>query len=237
MRRSWSYYTPILTYHRVGAFRNDHVPTVSGCVFQRQLALLARWRYRVLSLMELVEPLEQGRPMPRRSVVITFDDGYAETYHVAWPLLKRAGFPSTVFVTPGEVGRPGFATWDQLTEMACNGTVIGSHTMHHRYLPEVKDDHLNEELVESKRVIESRIGRPIDFISYPIGGFTAQAQRIVKDAGYRAACTTNRRALEDGIDRFALRRIKVTERDGMALLFYTKLSGYYNMFRRLRPPG
>jgi len=234
--RPWSYYTPILTYHRVGTFQYDHVPTVSGRVFERQLTLLTRWRYRVLSLTELVERLEQGQ-MPRRSAVITFDDGYAETYDVAWPLLKRAGFPSTVFVAPGEVGRPGFVSWDQLTEMAHDGTVIGSHTMHHSYLPHVKDDRLNEELIASKQVIESRIGRAINFISYPIGGFTAQAQEVVKRAGYRAACTTNRRAFETGIDRFALRRIKMTERDGAALLFYAKLSGYYNMFRRLKSPG
>lgn len=236
MLKPWSYYTPILTYHRVGAFRNDHVPTISSSVFERQLMLLTRWRYRVLSLMEFVEQLEQGR-MPRRSVVITFDDGYAETYEIAWPLLKRAGFPSTVFVAAGEVGRPGFATWGQLTEMAQDGTMIGSHTMHHSYLPHVKEDRLDEELVESKRVIESRIGRAINFISYPIGGFTAHAQGIVKQAGYRAACTTNRRPFEDGVDRFALRRIKITERDGAAVLFYAKLSGYYNMFRQLKSPG
>jgi peptidoglycan/xylan/chitin deacetylase (PgdA/CDA1 family) len=121
--------------------------------------------------------------------------------------------------------------------MAHDGTIIGSHTLHHSYLPHVQDDHLNEEVVESKQVIESRIGRAIHVISYPIGGFTARAQGVVKQAGYRAACTTNRRTFEDGIDRFALRRIKITERDGAALLFYAKLSGYYNMFRRLKPPA
>ena len=234
---SWSYYLPILTYHRVGTFRKDHVPTVSDRAFERQIAWLARWRYRVLSLEDLVEQLEQGEPMPRRSTVITFDDGYEETYRLAWPILQRAGFSSTVFVTPADVGLPGFATWDQLAEMAQDGAIIGSHTMHHRYIPDVKDEHLTEELVDSKQVIESRIGRVVDFISYPIGGFTAQAQGIVKQAGYRAACTTNRRLLVPGIDRFALRRVKVTERDRFAPWFYAKLSGYYDMFRRLKSPG
>ena len=237
---SWSYYPPILTYHRVGEARRDHVPTVSAQAFERQLTWLARWQYRVLSLAELVDQLEHGGPMPRRSVAITFDDGYEETYSVAWPLLKRAGFSSTVFVTPGDVGLPGFATWGQLNEMARDGTMmIGSHTMHHRYLPDVQDEHLAEELIGSKQVIESRIGHAVDFISYPIGGFTAQAQGIVRQAGYRAACTTNRRAHAPTapLDRFAIRRIKVTERDRFAPWFYTKLSGYYDVFRRLKSPG
>ena len=117
----WSYHIPILGYHRVGAFRGDHVPTISPDVFARQLALLARGRYRVVGLDEVAACLDRGRPIPRRSVVITFDDGYEETHSVAWPLLKQFGFPATVFVTPGEVGWPGFATWEQVTELARMG--------------------------------------------------------------------------------------------------------------------
>ena len=71
----WSYYVPILGYHRVGSARPDHVPTLSADAFERQLAILVRFRYRVLSLEDLVEHLDRGAGLPRRSVVITFDDG------------------------------------------------------------------------------------------------------------------------------------------------------------------
>ncbi|MDP3723375.1 MAG: polysaccharide deacetylase family protein, partial [Candidatus Omnitrophota bacterium] len=150
----FTYYPPILAYHRVGAFKGDHVPTVSARTFERHLTLLARGRYRVVGLQEIFSGPGEGRPLPRHSVAITFDDGYAETHEVAWPLLKRFKFPATVFVAPAEVGWPGFATWDQVTQMAQDGFTIGCHTMHHSYLPLVGTDRLPEELVESKRVIE-----------------------------------------------------------------------------------
>ncbi|MDP3722425.1 MAG: polysaccharide deacetylase family protein [Candidatus Omnitrophota bacterium] len=231
------YHVPILGYHRVGPFKGDHVPTVSPDAFGRQLAFLARHRYRVLTLEEVVQRLEQRAPFPRRSVAMTFDDGYEETCTVAWPLLKRFGFPATVFVTPTEVGLPGFATWDQLIQLASDGFAIGSHTMHHSYLPLVPEDRLLEELLQSKRVIEERTGQAVRFLSYPVGGFTSQTQAIVKRAGYLAACTTNRALAGGAIDRYALRRVKVTERDANPVCFFAKVSGYYDLFRRLKEPS
>jgi peptidoglycan/xylan/chitin deacetylase (PgdA/CDA1 family) len=233
----WLYHIPILGYHRVGVFKGDHVPTISPETFERQLAFLARRRYRVLGLDEVAAHLERGGPLPRRSVVMTFDDGYEETHTVAWPILKRFRFPATVFVTPAEVGLPGFATWDQVIDMARDGMTVGSHTMHHCYLPLVKGDRLPEEIIQSKRIIEERIGRPVQFISYPVGGFTPEVQAIVRQAGYRAACTTNRASSLERVDRFALRRIKVTERDRHPLLFLAKVSGYYDLFRELKQPS
>ena len=233
----FAYHIPILGYHRVGEMKGDHVPTVSGRAFERQLALLRRFGLRVITLEDVVASLERGGATPKRSVVITFDDGYEETCTVAWPLLKRFGCPATVFVTPAEVGRPGFATWEQITQMAQDGVTIGSHTMHHSYVPLVSDDRLGEELVDSKRVIEQRIGVPVRFLSYPVGGFTEQAQAVAKQAGYVAACTTNRARSRLVVDRYALRRIKVTERDGHSLPFRVKVSGYYDAFRLLRDPS
>lgn len=230
------YYPPILGYHRIGTACGDHVPTVSPEAFERQLVYLARHRYRVMGLEEVADCLEQRRRIPRRSAVITFDDGYVETYSIALPLLKRFRFPSIVFIAPGEVGWKGFVTWEHVQAMAEQGMSIGSHTIHHSYLPLVPHQRLPEELVDSKRMIEARIDRPVHFISYPIGGFTAEVQSIVKDAGYRAACTTNRRSWVKAIDRFALRRIKMTERDRNLLWFRAKMSGYYDAFRQLEQP-
>jgi len=121
----WSFHPPILGYHRVGTFKGDHVPTVSPETFERQLRFLGRYRYRVLSVRDMAEYLDRGESVPGRSVAITFDDGYEETFTVAWPILKRFGFPAAVFVTPTEVGLPGFATWDQIIAMGRDGMVVG----------------------------------------------------------------------------------------------------------------
>ncbi len=232
----WSYYLPILAYHKVGVYRGDHVPTVSEAAFERQLEWIARSRLHVLSLEEVSRVLQQRGVFPRRCVAITFDDGYEEIYQVAWPCLKRHGFPATVFVTPAEIAQPGFVTWEQLRELASDRCIIGSHTMSHQYLPLVEPAVLEEEIVGSKRVLEERVGSPVEFLSYPVGGFTPTVQAIAKRAGYRAACTTNRAASRTTIDAFALRRIKMTDRDAHGLLCAAKLSGYYDLFRQLPQP-
>ena len=233
----FAYHIPILGYHRVGDWRADHVPTVSAAAFKTQLNFLSRHRYRVLSLADVVTFLERGEPIPRHSAVITFDDGYEETYQIAWPMLKAAGFPAAIFVTPTEVGLPGFVKWDQLAEMVKDGMAVGSHTMRHSYLPLVKSDRLDEEVIESKRIIEEHIGYPVQFFSYPVGGFSQEIQSVIKGAGYLAACTTNRAIAQHKMDRYALRRIKVTEHDAFPILFWVKLSGYYDLFRQLETPN
>ena len=226
----------ILGYHRVGSHRQDHVPTVTAEAFERQLDLLVKFRFRVLSLDDVLNRLERGEPAPHRSVVITFDDGYAETHTLAWPLLRKHGFPATVFVTPEEVGLPGFATWEQVIDMSRDAVTIGSHTMHHSYLPDVREAQLSEEVVRSKAVIEERIGRRVDYLSYPVGGYTPQAQAAAREAGYRAAVTTNR-GVSRAVDRFALRRVKMTDRDTNPLYLLVKTSGYYDLFRQLKRPA
>lgn len=228
-----AYWVPILTYHRIGEFRGDHVPTVSPQAFERQMRWLKRLGIRVATLDEIIERLERGERVPRRTAAITFDDGYEETHRLAWPVLKRFSFPATVFVTPAEIGMHGFVTWEQVCEMAANGIAIGSHTMHHTYLPLASDEQLTEELAGSKQAIEARLGKPVSYLSYPVGGFTPKAMAIAREAGYRAAYTTNRALAHDRFDRYALRRVKVTERDAHPLVFLAKLSGYYDVFRQL----
>ena len=228
---------PILGYHRIGEPKGDHVPTVTPESFEKQMAFLARRRYRVMSLDDCVRKVAAGEPFSPRSVVITFDDGYEETLTIAAPLLHQHGFCATVFVTPGEVGYPGFMTWDQVRQIAQNGFTVGSHTMHHTYLPMTACEKVRRELAESKQILEQQLSRPIQWLSYPVGGYTPAIQALAREVGYRAACTTNRGVSKWARDLFALRRIKMTERDGNPALMQFKLSGYYDLFRRLGEPA
>lgn len=228
---------PILMYHRVGEPKGDHVPTVTPETFERQLRFIARHHYRVWGLGDLVEHMARGGRRALKTVVITFDDGYEEISSVAAPLLRRFGFPATVFVTPAEVGLPGFMHWDHLRQLARDGIAVGSHTMQHRYLPLLSHEKVYQELVESKRDLEQNLGAPVDWLSYPVGGFTPDIQAAVKAAGYRAACTTNRGVSKTLHDVLALRRIKMTERDRNPFLLWVKLSGCYDLFRRLERPA
>ena len=224
---------PILAYHRVGDLKGDHVPTVTPESFEIQLRYLQRRGYQSVDLNALLAPTAPSR----RGVIITFDDGYEGTAAVAAPLLHRYGFRAIVFVTPGEVGTPGFMTWEQIRAIAENGFAIGSHTMHHAYLPLLSREKAHQELAESKHALERHLGRPIDWLSYPVGGYSQDIQTIARSLGYRGACTTNRGISKHDQDLFALRRIKMTDRDRHPVLLWAKLCGYYNAFRRLEQPS
>lgn len=229
-------YVPILAYHKIGAHNGDHVPTVVPEAFEKQLAFLRRFRFEVWPVERLATALAAGQRVPQRVTAITFDDGYLETYTVAWPLLKRFGFPATVFAASGEVGLPGFATWAQLREMVQDGFTVGSHTIHHTYVPRAARQMLQREFQESKQHLEREIGRAIKYLSYPVGGFTAEAQQLAREAGYAAAFTTNR-AFHRRFDLYAIRRVKMTDKDTHPLILWAKLSGYYDTFRRLPAPA
>ena len=213
------------------------MPTVTPESFEAHVAFLARHRYRVWELGALADALARGQRIERRSTVITFDDGYEETCRLVAPLLKRVGIPATVFVTPAEVGTPGFMTWDQIRAIANEGISIGSHTFHHAYLPLIPLEEVRWELSESKQAIERQVGRPVELLCYPIGGYTPEVQRMAQACGYQAACTTNRGVSRHGYDLFALRRIKITERDRSPVSLWMKLTGYYNYFRQLEQPA
>lgn len=230
-------YIPILAYHKIGAHKGDHVPTVSQETFQRHLAFLQRHQFEVWPVEKLMQAWTAKQPLPRRVTAITFDDGYVETYTIAWPLLKRFGFPATVFAASGEVGLPGFVTWVQLREMAQNGFTVGSHTIHHTYVPRAAQEILRQEFQESKQHLEREIGQMIRYLSYPVGGFTIEAQQLAREAGYAAAFTTNRALRRNGLDLYAIRRVKMTDKDTHPLALAAKLSGYYDTFRHLPAPG
>jgi hypothetical protein len=93
------------------------------------------------------------------------------------------------------------------------------------------------ELSESKRVLEERLHRPVEWLSYPVGGYTQEVQALARGLGYRGACTTNRGVSKSALDLFGLRRIKMTEADRHPWLLRVKLSGFYDTFRALRAPG
>ena len=154
---------PILCYHRFGS-DGDSPLCVPTDVFERQLNYLKTNGYRVISPEEILEYLSYRRQLPKKSVMITIDDGYRSVYNVAFPLLKKYGFQATLFVYTNYVGVSGKAiTWDQLRELKANGWTIGSHTVAHSDLTKIADDEtdkaylarLKHEIFDSKKIIDN----------------------------------------------------------------------------------
>ena len=124
---------PILCYHRFGSKPSQLA--VTPAAFEAQMDYLARNGYHVLPLARVAGFLERGEPIPRKSVVLTIDDGYRSTYEVAYPILRKYGFPATVFLYSDFVGAPDALTWPQMKEMEASGLVnIQPHSKTHANL-------------------------------------------------------------------------------------------------------
>ncbi len=119
--------------------------------------------------------------------------------------------------------------------MAVNGISFGSHTVTGAYLPDVTHDERVREITESRRMLEEALDAPVEFIAYPVGGFSNDVKEIVRAAGYRAACATNRGHDRTGKDLYEIKRIRVKDTDA-GLKLWIKLSGYYNLIRRTKEP-
>lgn len=217
----------ILTYHRVCSDSTDSF-SVSRKEFERQMAYLSE-NYTVLPLPQALQVLENGEPYPDNVVTLTFDDGSDDWYSVVYPVLKRFGIPATFFVTVNlledskQKSGNEFLTWEQLSRMAEDPICcIGSHSLTHRSFASLSKLELENEIIGSKRSIEKRICRPVEFLSYPFGtkkDFNKSVCRAVSDGGYLAALTSINGLNTSRTDRIELRRTKVVRTDSF---FYFK---------------
>ncbi len=234
------YVVPILMYHRITEGPNESL-YVKPDSFLRQMAYI-KWRgYNVISLDELVEGIKNGKKFKHNTVVITFDDGYEDNYVSAYSVLKNYDFPAVIFLISNYIDKKqGHLKWQQIKEMLKDSKIaFGGHTRNNVYLPDVKSKSgLKNEIAGCKKDIEAKIGRNIDYFCYPTGGFTEEIKKIVKEAGYKGACTTNRGFARFNKDVYELKRIKIKGSDFVEkpLSFWAKLSGYYNVFRRGKKP-
>ena len=234
------YVVPILTYHHVGIPSGKwRLNTVSEKSFEYQMAFMKRHGFQVISFDALVTGIKEGQAFARNTVVLQFDDGDEDNYKYAFPILRKYDFPAMEFLVSDKVGTPGFLTWDQVKEMEKYNFLAGSHTRHHFYLPKVNVSQAQDEIAGSKRIIEDHLGHGINYFCYPSGGFTEEIKRLVKEAGYKAAVSTNRGRDKFNIDLYELKRIHMNSTDDeySGLIMWFKLSGYYNLFRQFKKEG
>lgn len=225
---------PILCYHRVGGPHESDAMTMPLWLFEQQMAFLYR-HYHPMRLGTLVTSISAGHPVPDRAVAVTFDDGYEDTFIRAWPVLRRFGIPATVFVTTGFIDRTvtskslshaAMLTWPMVQALQRDGIEIGSHTVTHAVLSQLGADACTDEVAASKQRLEERLGTSVELFAYPYGDAPSvhyAAQAAVRQAGYRAACTTVAGFNGAGTDLFALHRIAPSRRDLAA--FALQLAG------------
>ncbi len=230
------YVVPIIMYHSVAKVRPKTANIIDPVRFSWQMDFLKKNGYEVISLAELVEAKSAGIPLSRRSVVLTFDDGYEDNYIRAYEILKEKGFPAIIFVGASQVGDPAYLSWRQIKEMEEFDVTVGSHTLNQAYLPDLSPREAFAQIRFSKNILEEKLNHPVDFLSYPTGGFSEQIKDMVKSSGYLAACTTNRGEDDLNRDLYELKRIRFSNKDNNPVILWAKLSGYYNFFRKDKQP-
>ena len=229
-----NYSTPILMYHSVDKNKMPGYSAVPLETFKSQVKFIKSRGYNVISLDDYCQRLAQNKSIPRNTVVITFDDGKNDNLEAA-KILKKLDLPATMFIIVNEIGQDSYMSAEEIQWILDNTQVtIGSHTLTHTYLPSLDNYQIRVEVVESKNQLEEIFSTKVNTFSYPVGGYTPQTLEDVKKAGYLCACTTNRGTSKE-LNRYALRRIKVTDRDKKFKL-WAKLSGFYNIFKRVRNP-
>jgi peptidoglycan/xylan/chitin deacetylase (PgdA/CDA1 family) len=196
--------------------------------FRAQMRFLNLFGYRVLSMDQALDCLNGGRPIPPRAVVLTFDDGYENFYEYAWPVLKRYGFPSMVYLLSGLIGEdsswfendgratPPLMGRERILQLRKEGVGFGSHGVSHKKLGEVGEELVRSEVEESKQALEQLLQEEVRHFCYPYGSHNLTALWAVERAGYRSAVTCQRAAATASFHPLLLPRKAISYGDNLA---------------------
>ncbi len=188
----------VLCYHRFENLPKDSM-AIRPEEFEKQLEQLKAEGFSVISMADFLAWRRGEMEIPEKSCVITLDDGWRSGYSVAWPLLKKHGYPFTMFIyvdyIKGQKRAGGQSmSWEELAEMRDAGVEIGSHTVSHTDLrskkgktPEQYDQWIREEIGTSKKLIEQKLGIAVKTLAYPYGNHNPEVRQAAMDAGYEAA--------------------------------------------------
>jgi glycosyltransferase involved in cell wall biosynthesis/peptidoglycan/xylan/chitin deacetylase (PgdA/CDA1 family) len=239
----------VLAYHAIADQRGDPITdrySVPPLRFNQHLDWLASKGWTFVDANALLEALAGERLLPRRSVLVTFDDGYADFPHAALPALRKRLIPSVVFVVAGQIGASN--KWDQvigggpmelmdadaLHRIAAGGVEIGSHGLWHRSVAALDSSELLTEVQESAARLE-RLGLPRPRLySYPYGESTVEAGAVIRGAGYAAAFTVSPGVVTRGSDLYSLPRVQVHPGDSARVLGFKLATAGWPLARRDR---
>jgi peptidoglycan/xylan/chitin deacetylase (PgdA/CDA1 family) len=218
----------ILAYHAIADLSDDPVLAEYGVpprLFEAQLDSLLDGGWSFVDLDAVLAALAGERRLPRRALLLTFDDAYADLLDIAAPILIKRGLPGVVFAVAGQLG--GTNEWDHkiraapldlldadgLRAVAAAGIEVGAHTVSHRPLTKLAESELEGEIAGSAAVLEQAgLSRPRVF-SYPYGEWSPAIADIARAAGYQASFTVESGVVGNNADPHALPRVEVHASD------------------------
>lgn len=204
---------PVLYYHSVlpdSEVTTRNEVTISPENLKTQLQLVKDLGYTTLTMSELNDYIINNKEIPKKSILITFDDGYADNYVHAFPILKELDMKATIFVISSGIDGGYYMSSDQLKDMVNYGIDIESHTVNHVHLDTLSYEEQLKELKDSKATIEKITNKEVLSIAFPFGDYNENTLKAVTEAGYSIAFTTNRGLANRTDNKIALDRIYVS---------------------------
>lgn len=236
---------PVLMYHSIADQDESGVhayyrTATAPSVFAAHVKFLRRQGYTTCNLAHAMSHLRTGKSTGGKPIVITFDDGYADFYHHAFPILQQYGFSATVFLPTAYIGESPVSfkgkeclTWAEIKELNRHGILFGSHTVTHPQLRELSARAVQDEIADSKKMIEQKLACAVESFAYPYAfpqtdaDFRNMLRESLREAGYKnGVCTIVGRAKRDS-DPLFLERLPVNSCDDDTL-FDAKLVGAYD---------
>lgn len=234
---------PVLIYHKIDFPTAD--VKVRGAFtypkkFERQISWLKKNDFKFLTASEIIKFYRKNGEFPKKSVAVTFDDGWKDNYLNAFPILRKYGAKATIFLVPSCIGKTtdkvvaeGEAAREHLSEkdileMSKSGIIeFASHSFNHKLFNRISEEEIEFEVTESKKFIENLTQKECATFAYPAGFFTEFAKKATEKAGYTAAFTTVYGA-KDNSDFFALNRVEILRRDSFPFRFGRKIKSIYS---------
>lgn len=221
-------YVPILYYHyiRINPIASDRVGfslSTTPAMFRAQMQYLANHGFHVISLHQAVVAIKNHSGLPSHPVVLTFDDGYADFYTTAIPVLQSHGFTATNFVISGRMGWGGYMTPSQVVAADGMGFTIGAHTVDHVALAGQTPARAAWEIKQSKVTLEGLLGHPVLDFAYPYGSFNAYDEAQAKADGFETAASTLYGSWHSAGQLFFLSRQRIG--GGLPLTYFASVAG------------
>src|SRR6267143_1024418 len=221
-------YVPILYYHyiRINPNPRDRAGfslSTPPAMFQSQLQYLANHGFHVIALHDAVVAIKNHSGLPSRPIVLTFDDGYADFFTTAVPILQSHGFTATSFVISGRLGWAGFMTPNQVVAADSMGFTIGAHTVDHVALAAQAPARATWEMKQSKLTLEELLGHPVLDFAYPYGSFNPYDMTQAKSLGFETAASTMSGSLHSAGQLFLLSRMRIG--GGLPLTYFAGVVG------------
>jgi len=232
---SATFRVPILLYHYVENIQNPKDKlrvelNVPPAVFEEQVITLKNAGYTFMTAKGLGEVLNGEKPLPKKPILLTFDDGHWDFATDVLPILEKYNVKATAYIITGFIGGSDFMTPQELQEVINSGLVdVGAHTVHHLSLANLKLSTVQYEVDQSKTTLEQEYHLHVVSFAYPNGSFDEQAIQVVKSDGFSTAVSTVPGIEQNNANRFFLYRLRPGYRTGPTLLTWLNQS-YFSTY-------